>query len=145
MKPVPLWFLLALLLGLTGLCVWQWHREFSLRTEYSLQQSQLQRTEIARHELESRVKAADMEILNLTATIAVLKRSTISAEKLASAETQAAKAIEALKQRDEAIAAQNKLIQQANANLSQVSSERDKAVLKLNEQTKKLNQATPSR
>jgi DNA repair exonuclease SbcCD ATPase subunit len=142
MKPVPNILLSALLLALCGLCFWQWHREGQLRVLVAAQAAQLTALTVKRDELEARVKAADAEVLRITASLAELRASSVSKEVYEEA-LQANTALResvvkqntAITQQNELITKQNASIEQANDNLKKLITERDDIAKRLNDLT----------
>ena len=149
MKPVPNLILSALLIALCGLCFWQWHREARLRALVSSQGDQLVALTGMRDDLEARVKAADAEVLRITASMAELRANSVSKEvhdevlkANATLRESAIKQIAAITQQNAAITQQNELItkqnasiQRANDNLKKLITERDDLAKRLNELT----------
>lgn len=142
MKPVPSIFLLLLILLLCGLCGWQWHRENLLRELAITQRAALDTLNAERSELESRVKAADAEVLRLTGAIAELRQNSVSAQEhsdLVASSTRLrddlVKQNEFLKQQSEALTQANASIVQANETVKLLTTERDSLVTKVNEVT----------
>jgi DNA repair exonuclease SbcCD ATPase subunit len=142
MKPVPNIVLSALLVALCGLCGWQWHRESQLRVLAATQHDQLNLLTDKRNTLEARVKAADAEVLRITASLAELRANSVSKE--VHAEVVQANAMlretilkqnTAITQQNERLAKQNASIQQANENLKKLATERDDLAKRLNEVT----------
>ena len=142
MKPVPNLILSALLIALCGLCFWQWHREARLRALVSSQGDQLVALTGMRDDLEARVKAADAEVLCITASMAELRANSVSKEvhdevlkANATLRESAIKQNAAITQQNELITKQNASIQQANDNLKKLITERDDLAKRLNELT----------
>ncbi len=142
MKPVPNLILSALLVALCGLCFWQWHREARLRALVSSQDDQLVALTGMRDDLEARVKAADTEVLRITASMAELRANSVSKEvhdevlkANATLRESAIKQNAAITQQNELITKQNASIQQANDNLKKLITERDDLAKRLNELT----------
>ena len=142
MKPVPNLILSALLVALCGLCFWQWHREARLRALVSSQGDQLVALTGMRDDLEARVKAADAEVLRITASMAELRANSVSKEvhdevlkANATLRESAIKQNAAITQQNELITKQNASIQQANDNLKKLITERDDLAKRLNELT----------
>jgi chromosome segregation ATPase len=141
-KPVPSIFLLLLILLLCGLCGWQWYRENLLRDLAISQRVSLDTLQSERNELESRVKAADAEVLRLTGAIAELRQNSVSAQEhsdLVASSTKLredlVKQSEVLKQHAEALTQANASIVQANETVKLLTTERDSLVTKVNEVT----------
>lgn len=147
MKPVPNIALSVLLIALCGLCAWQWNRERSLRELLQSQGSQLHAVTTERDELSARMKAADAEILRLTASIAELRTNSVAKEvheeTITAAKTQRetlAKQNAAITQQNEIITKQNGAIQQANDSIQKLTAERDSLAKRLNDVTAKFNE-----
>lgn len=142
MRPVPTFVLLSLLVALCGLCAWQWARESRLR-EYALSQRNAVTSLTAeREELETRVKAADGEILRLTGSVNELRTTSVSKlqhEEVLQANAQMRESVEKqnllLVQQNEAIQKQNQAIAKANEGITRLSTERDDLARRLNEVT----------
>ena len=142
MKPVPSIFLLLLILLLCGLCGWQWYRENLLRDLAISQRVSLDTLQSERNELESRVKAADAEVLRLTGAIAELRQNSVSAQEhsdLVASSTKLredlVKQSEVLKLQAEALTQANASIVKANETVKLLTTERDSLVTKVNEVT----------
>jgi DNA repair exonuclease SbcCD ATPase subunit len=142
MKPVPSSFLIVLLLALCGLCAWQWHRESELRLLLKAKLTEVQQLSIQRNELETRVKAADAEILRLTGALADLRANSVDKqlhEDVVAANAQMREAIEkqnmAIKDQNESLAKANAAIRLANENLKKVVAEREALAKRINEVT----------
>lgn len=146
MRPVPTFVLLLLLVALCGLCAWQWGRESKLR-EYALSQRDAATTLTAeRDELETRVKAADGEILRLTGALSELRVTSVSKQEhdeVLAANTQMRESVEKqnllLTQQNEAIQKQNEAIAKANESITKLAAERDDLAKRLNEVTAQYN------
>lgn len=132
MRPVPNSILSLLLLALSVLCAWQWDRESKLRTLAETQRAQLTAITTQHDELESRVKAADAEILRITASLAELRTNSVSKETHA-------EALAASQTMREAGTKQNAAIQQANDTIQKLTTERDDLAKRLNDITAKYN------
>jgi DNA repair exonuclease SbcCD ATPase subunit len=142
MKPVPNILLSALLLALCGLCFWQWHREGQLRALVAAQAEQVSVLSAKRDDLEARVKAADAEVLRITASLAELRASSVSKDvhdEALQANTTLRESVlkqnAAITQQNELITKQNTSIQQANDNLKKLITERDDIAKRLNDLT----------
>jgi len=142
MKPLPSSFLIVLLLALCGLCAWQWHRESELRLLLKAKLTEVQQLSIQRNELETRVKAADAEILRLTGALADLRANSVDKqlhEDVVAANAQMREAIEkqnmAIKDQNESLAKANAAIRLANENLKKVVAEREALAKRINEVT----------
>lgn len=147
MKSVPSIVLSCLLLALCGLCGWQWHRESQLRALLSGEMAKVHTLTAERDDLLGRVKAADAEVLRLTASLSDLRANSVSKE--VHAETQTAnttlkeavtKQNVAITQQNETLAKQNAAIIKANDNIKAVVAERDALAKKLNEVTAMYNE-----
>ena len=142
MRPVPNVILSVLLLALCGLCLWQWNRESQLRALAGGQRDQITTLSVRCDELESRVKAADGEVLRITAGLADLRANSVSkdihAEAL-DANVHLKEIVEkqnaAITQQNELLAKQNTAIHQGNDGLKKLAAERDELAKKLNEVT----------
>jgi SMC interacting uncharacterized protein involved in chromosome segregation len=142
MKPLPSSFLIVLLLALCGLCAWQWHRESELRLLLTAKLTEVQQLSVQRDELETRVKAADAEILRLTGALADLRANSVDKqlhEDVVAANAQMREAIEkqnmAIKDQNESLAKANAAIRLANENLKKVVAEREALAKRINEVT----------
>jgi chromosome segregation ATPase len=145
-KPVPQSIMLVLLLALCCLCAWQWHRESGLRTLASAHLATLASVTSQRDDLESRVKAADAEILRLTGTLAELRSNSVSKqvhEELSAANITMREGIEKQntvgKEQNEMITKAGDAIRQANDSIKTITAERDSLATRLNEVTAKYN------
>lgn len=145
-KSFPLSLLFVLLLALCGLCGVQWWRESQLRQMAATQRDALLQITTKRDELESRVKAADAEILRINASLAELRANSISKqvhEEALQANTMLRDTISkqntAIIQQNEALQKQNEAMQKANATITRLAAERDDMVKRLNEVTAKYN------
>lgn len=153
MRPVSSLILVTLLAAVTGLCTIQWYRESDLRQLGVELRQETTRLAGEKQELENRVKAADGEILRLTASLGELRQTSVSKqehEEQTVLNTQLREMLEkqnaAIKQQNEAIERQNALIEQANATIKQgnesikaLTEERDTVTRKLNETVAKYN------
>jgi DNA repair exonuclease SbcCD ATPase subunit len=144
--------LLLLLLAMCGLCGWQWRREHQLRLVATTQQEELDSVRKERSELESRVKAADAEVLRLTAAISELRQNSVSAQEhtdliaeLARLREAVAKQNETLQKQSDLLAQANASIVQANESIQRVAGERDAIATKLNEVTALYNELAAKR
>jgi len=142
MKPVPSSVLIVLLLALCGLCAWQWHRESQLRTLHLAALAEVIQLSTQRDELETRVKAADAEILRLTGALAELRANSVAKplhEDVVAANTQMretlGKTSAVITEQNERLAKANTAILQANENLKKVAAERDALAKKVNDVT----------
>lgn len=154
MKPVPNILLSVLLIALCGLCAWQWDRESKLRALVNSQRVQITMLSAQREELEARVKAADAEVLRITASLAELRANSVSKDTHAEAlqantllRENVTKQNAAITQQNELITRQNTSIQQANESLKKLVIERDDLAMRINEVTamyNKLVKETPA-
>ncbi len=154
MKPVPNILLSVLLIALCGLCAWQWDRESKLRALVNSQRVQITMLSAQREELEARVKAADAEVLRITASLAELRANSVSKDIHAEAlqantllRENVTKQNAAITQQNELITRQNTSIQQANESLKKLATERDDLAKRLNDVTamyNKLVKETPT-
>ena len=145
-RPVPLGILLLLLLGLCGLCAWQWNREEQLR---DLTRRQLAENADLRKSLDensARAKAGDAEILRLTETLSDIKTASVSKsqydEALAAAQAMREGVLKqnaALKEQQEALLKANAAVAQANHAIEKTAAERDGFIQKLNALTLQYN------
>lgn len=152
MRPVPPALLLALLLGLCALCGVQWWRESVLRELAAGQARELAGAAAERGELVGRLKAADAEILRLTAAHSDLRSNSVSAqvhEEAIEAARNLREAAEklggALRERDAALARQNAAVGQANESIRKLAAERDDLARRLNEVTARHNKLLEER
>ncbi len=146
MRPVPQTILLVLLAALCGLCAVQWWRESALRETAVAQRDALGALTGERDELTGRMKAADAEILRLTAAHADLRANSVSKqahEEIAQANAHLRESVEkqnaAIKEQNEAIAKQNLAVQQANESIRRLTAERDGLARRVNEVTELYN------
>ena len=151
MKPVPNIVLSLLLIALCGLCAWQWDRESKLRLQLKAKVMALNVATTQRDELEARVKAADAEVLRITASLAELRANSVSKEthsEALQANTLLRENIEkqntAITQQNERLSKQNAAIQQLNDNLKKLATERDDLAKRLNDVTAMYNKAIKS-
>lgn len=154
MKPVPNILLLVLLIALCGLCAWQWDRESNLRLLLKDKITAVNALTTQRDELETRVKAADAEVLRITASLAELRANSVSKDIHAEAlqantllRENVTKQNAAITQQNELITRQNTSIQQANESLKKLVIERDDLAKRINEVTamyNKLVKETPA-
>ena len=142
MKPVPSSLLIVLLLALCGLCAWQWHRESELRLILAAKLTEVMQLSTQRDELETRVKAADAEILRLTGALAELRANSVAKPLHEDALATNAQMRETLgktsaviTEQNDRLAKANTAILQANENLKKVAAERDALAKKVNEVT----------
>jgi len=142
MRPVPQTVLLVLLAALCGLCAVQWWRESALRETAVAQRAELARLSGERDELAGRMKAADAEILRLTAAQSDLRSNSVSKqvhEEVTRANAHLRESVEkqnaAIKEQNEALAKQNAAIQEANENIRKLAAERDGLARRVNEVT----------
>ncbi|MBL9142168.1 MAG: hypothetical protein JNM99_00680 [Verrucomicrobiaceae bacterium] len=146
MKPVPNILLSLLLIALCGLCGWQWHRETQLRALAASQREAIEVLTAKRDDLDTRVKAADAEVLRLTQALAELRANSVSKDihaEIVETNTKLRDAITkqnaAITQQNELIAKQNAAIQIANDNLKKLATERDDLAKRLNDVTAMYN------
>ncbi len=154
MKPVPNILLSVLLIALCGLCAWQWDRESKLRLLLKDKITAVNALTTQRDELETRVKAADAEVLRITASLAELRANSVSKDTHAEAlqantllRENVTKQNAAITQQNELITRQNTSIQQANESLKKLVIERDDLAMRINEVTamyNKLVKETPA-
>lgn len=147
MKPVPNILLSLLLLALCGLCAWQWNRERSLRDLVGTQQTQISTLTAKHNDLEARVKAANAEVLRITASLGELRANSVSKEVHTEAlktgttlRDTVTKQNAAITQQNEMITKQNTAVQQANDNIKKLTTERDDLAKRLNEVSAKYNE-----
>jgi uncharacterized coiled-coil DUF342 family protein len=145
-RPVPTFILLLLLASLCGLCAWQWQREEQLRDLTRRQQAQTLSLQKELDELNARAKAADAEILRLTAALSELRTASIAKSQYDEALEAARKMREgiqkqnaALKEQQDALTKANTAIATANEQLRKLANERDTVVQKLNALTQQYN------
>jgi chromosome segregation ATPase len=169
MKRILISLLVIISLGLCGICLAQWQREYRLRSSISDLRTALIAENKQRLEAEAKAEQYGQEIerlnairkeiearlLDLTETvhdltkdqsargysIAVLMNETIRARsELAAAQKLAGQGGEMLKKHNETVSAQNSAIEKANAQLRQLAQERDEAIRRLNERTREFNE-----
>jgi chromosome segregation ATPase len=131
---------------LCGLCAWQWNREEQLR---ELSRVQLVENAGLRKELEesvTRAKAADAEILRLTAALNEIKTASIAKtqydEALEAARTMREGVLKqnaALKDQQEALLKSQAAVSKANQTIEKLTTERDSLGKKLNSLTLEYN------
>ena len=145
-RPVPLGILLLLLLGLCGLCAWQWNREEQLRDLTRRQLAENADLRKALDENSARAKAGDAEILRLTETLSDIKTASVAKsqydEALAAAQTMREGVLKqnaALKEQQEALLKANAAVAQANQAIEKTAAERDGFIQKLNALTLQYN------
>ena len=145
-RPVPLGILLLLLLGLCGLCAWQWNREEQLRDLTRRQLAENADLRKALDENSARAKAGDAEILRLTETLSDIKTASVAKsqydEALAAAQTMREGVLKqnaALKEQQEALLKANAAVAQANQSVEKLAAERDGFIQKLNALTLQYN------
>ena len=145
-RPVPLGILLLLLLGLCGLCAWQWNREELLRDLTRRQLAENADLRKALEENSARAKAGDAEILRLTETLSDIKTASVAKsqydEALAAAQTMREGVLKqnaALKEQQEALLKANAAVAQANRGVEKLAAERDGLIQKLNALTLQYN------
>ncbi|TDU72863.1 hypothetical protein EI77_01329 [Prosthecobacter fusiformis] len=164
-----LFFLLSLIvLGLCGICIVQWKREFVLNERIEELTAQL----IAENELRIQAEEKGLRLEQEIARITTLRAETESAlldateqvqlltvdqtsrgysigiwmndartakAELAAYKQLAGKGTDALKDRNSEVSAQNTAIEKANDTIKQLASERDSAITKLNTQVREYN------
>lgn len=153
MRPVSSLVLTLLLIALCGLCGVQWWRESELRRLAEKQRDDIVRHEATQMEQESRIKAADGEILRLTGSLAELRTNSVSKEEFEelkeAAENHVAvinKQNETILQQNENITKQNEALErfnaavlQANETIKTLTNQRDDLAKRLNEVTAQYN------
>jgi len=154
MKPVPNIVLSLLLVALCGLCAWQWDRESKLRLQLKDKVMAVNLLTIQREELEAGVKAADAEVLRMTARLAELRANSVSKDIHAEAlqantllRENVTKQNAAITLQNELLTKQNASIEQANESLRKLAAARDGLAKRLNEVTamyNKLVKETPA-
>ena len=161
MKRALIALLVLISLGLCGVCLVQWQREFRLRetiatltvklaeenkqriaAEEKVQQysQEIERLNGIRMDIEAKLLTTSEELrdrtLDQTArglSIAILMNETIrSSSELAAYKRLAGQGSDALKKHNETVSEQNGAIEKANAQLKQLAKERDEAITKLN-------------
>lgn len=142
MRPVPQSILIALLAALCGLCAAQWWRESELRGRAVAQGEELGRLMGERDELAARAKAADADILRLTAALTDLRTNSVARQEhdeVARAAGQLRETVEkqnaAIREQNEAIIRQNAAVEQANETIRRLAAERDGLARRVNEVT----------
>lgn len=145
-RPVPLAILLLLLLGLCGLCAWQWNREELLRVLTRSQLSEIEGLKKALDESSLRAKAADAEILRLTEALNEIKTASVAKtqydEAVAVAQTMREGVVKqnaALKEQQEALLKSQAAATKANQTIERLTGERDGLGQKLNALTQQYN------
>ncbi len=145
-RPVPLGILLLLLLGLCGLCAWQWNREELLRDLTRRQLAENADLRKALDETSARAKAGDAEILRLTEALSEIKTASVARsqydEALAAAQTMREGVVKqnaAIKEQQEALLKANAAVAQANQAIEKTAAERDGLSQKLNALTLQYN------
>lgn len=146
MKPVPNIVLSLLLVALCGLCAWQWDRESKLRLQLKAKIMAVNVLTTQRDELETRVKAADAEVLRITASLTELRANSVSKDTHAEALQANTLLRESVTKQNAAVTLQNELltnqnasIQQANGSLKKLAAARDDLAKRLNEVTAMYN------
>jgi chromosome segregation ATPase len=169
MKRVLLALVVLISFSLCGVCVLQWQREARLRGRITGLVKQLEaenklriqaeekvleygreieRLNSLRTEIESKLLTSTEELRDRTVdqtargiSIGVLMNEAILAgSKLEAMEKISGKTTDAIKQRNEEVAAQNAAIEKANALMKQLVTERDEAISKLNARTLEFNE-----
>lgn len=145
-RPVPLSFLLLLLLSLCGLCAWQWKREDDFRDLTRRQQAEIASIRKELDETSTRAKAADAEILRLTGSLSELRTSSVAKtqhEEVLDAAQKMKESIlkqnAALKEQQDALAKASTSITTANETIKSLVTERDAVAKKLNALTLEFN------
>ena len=146
MRPVPVPFLLTLVVGLCFLCAWQWHRETELRKIVVAQREELDLLKAEREEVDTRVRAADAEILRLTGSLNEVRANSVSKqehEDLSQQNKRMGEMIEKqnalITSQNESIAKANTGIEQANESIKKLTGERDALAKRINEVTERYN------
>jgi predicted nucleic acid-binding Zn-ribbon protein len=146
MKPISNLVLCVLLLALCCLCAWQWHHETALRKLYDKALAEVALLNNERNELETRVKAADGEILRLTAAQAELRANSVSKQLHEEAVTANTTMRGLIEKQNTTITTQNEqltkaaeAIEQANTTIQKLTTERTSLTTRLNEVTTKYN------
>jgi hypothetical protein len=146
MRPVPQTFLLCLIVALCVLCSWQWQRETKLRQIAGQQAAELQRLKAERDEIESRVRAADAEILRLTGSLNELRGNSVAKHEHeevlqanAAMRDAIAKQNALVMEQNAAITRANDAIQRGNETIKNLTAERDALAKRINEVTDKYN------
>jgi chromosome segregation ATPase len=169
MKRVLLALLIALSLGLCGICLVQWQREFRLRAtiddlrtaliaenklrieaEAKVEQysQEIERLNAIRKEIESRLVDLTEQVHDLTQdqsargySIALLMNETQRAQsELKAYQKLADQGSDVLKKHNETVAAQNSAIEKASTQMRQLAQQRDEAITRLNERTREFNE-----
>ncbi len=169
MKRVLLALLILLSLGLCGICLVQWQREFRLRAtildlrtalvaenklrieaEAKVEQygQEIERLNAIRQEIESRLVDLTEQVQTLTQdqsargySIALLMNETLRARsELKAYQKLAGQGSDALKKHNETVTAQNSAIEKANLQIRQLAKDRDEAITRLNERTREFNE-----
>ena len=168
MKTFLFTLLAFLVLGLCGICVVQWQREFVLNARIDEITAQLIAENKLRIEFEEKAMRFEQEIARITtlraeteaalldATEQVqlltvdqssrgfslalwMNEATVAKAELTAYKDLAGKGTEALQDRNSEVSAQNTAIEKANAALKQLATERDSAITKLNTQIQAYN------
>ena len=153
MRPVPSPVLITLLVLLCALCAWQWHRETGLRRIVAQRLEEVTELRAERDEIETRVKAADAEILRLTASLNELRTTSVAKvqhDEVLSANAQMRGSVEKqnalILQQNEALTRANESIQRANDTIKSLTAERDSLAKRVNEVTALYNKlANPAK
>lgn len=169
MKRVLLSLLVLISLGLCGICLVQWKREFDLRSRISELRAalvaenklrveaeakveqyglEIERLNAIRKEIESRLVDLTEDVHDLTQdqaargySIAVLMNEAVRAgNELIAYKKLAGQGSDVLKKHNETVTAQNSAIEKANTQLRQLAKERDEAITRLNERTREFNE-----
>ena len=135
MKRILLALLVLISLSLCGICVLQWQREARLRARIITLVNQLEAENKLRIQAEQKVQEYAREIERLNSL-----RAEIESKLLTTTEELRDRTVEAIKQRNEEVTAQNTAIEKANTQIKQLLSERDEAITKLNARTIEFNE-----
>ena len=153
MRPLSSTIMVFLVASLCGLCLVQWYRETDLRKLGVDLRNETTRLAGLNQDLDNRGKAADAEILRLTAALGELRTTSISKQQhdeqtaqLTHLREMAEKQNAAIVQQNEAITKQNTVIEQANESIKKgnesikkLTEERDVVTKQLNETRAKYN------
>lgn len=169
MKAFLFSLLVIIVLGLCGICMVQWQREFLLNAKIDELTAQLIAENKLRIEFEEKAFRFEQEIARLSTlrneteaalldateqvklliddqtgrgySIAVLMNEVrATAHELAAYKKLAGQGTDALKDRNSEVGAQNEAIEKANTGLRQLASERDDLINKLNARTREFNE-----
>ena len=131
--------LLLLLPAMCLLCGVQWWRESQLRELSLTQRQELVAIQAKSEQLNERVKAADAEILRLTADLNDLRATSVPKTDLEAAVATGEKLKAQLQTASEALTRQNAAIEKANQIIQKTATERDELARKANELAEKYN------